>query len=147
MLPIALLMLSACDFTPESGSYRLVPAERSTDCPEGQELLSREPTTVDVRVAEDARSFTMQDAGVDTPYVFACGLEDAEFSCPVLERTEIPGAVATVEASVTGNWSEATTFSLAMVATASCEGDSCAYLEQQGFVPCSVSLTARASQP
>jgi hypothetical protein len=142
-----LLGLTACGFTPESGDYRLVPADLTTDCPQGAELFSEDPTTVAVLVSESEESFTMQDAGVETPYVYTCTLEGVDFSCPVLERTEMGGTTATLEALVEGSWSASNAFSLTMTASASCEGDGCAYLEQQGFVPCRVSLAGSATRP
>ena len=137
--------LVACAFTPEDGDYRATPVgEVVTDCPDGASFVSTEATTLSLDVDDGA--FTMQDAGVDTPYVFDCVLDGEAFSCPAEEDLSLFGATVHVVADVTGAWSSRTAFTYAMDVSWTCSGDGCALLESQGYADCGVALEGSAEK-
>ncbi len=142
---LSLLVMLACNSRPQSGPYATTPNDDVvTDCPSDQPLVTSTATTLSVLVSGAYNAFTMQDAGVDTPYVFTCTLDGMDFRCPVTETATLGTATVTVEADVTGTWSSPDAFAYTVDAASSCAGDDCPLFEQQGFVACGVTFTAEA---
>jgi hypothetical protein len=141
-----LAQLLACAFRPLDGDYAATPSDEVvTDCPDGASFVSTDATTLAVDVDDDG-SFTMQDANVDTPYVFRCTLEGKGFSCPADEALVLGSATVDVVADVTGTWTSASAFTYAMDVSWTCSGDGCALLESQGYADCGVNLDGSATR-
>jgi hypothetical protein len=142
---MVLVQLLACAFRPLDGDYAATPSAVVTDCPDGASFVSTDATTLTIDV-DDEGSFTMQDANVDTPYVFRCTVDGTAFACPADEEVVVGSATVDVVADVSGTWTSASAFTYAMDVSWACSGDGCALLETQGYADCGVTLDGSATR-
>ncbi len=137
--PIAFVcvVLFACSFAPEPGTYTMEIANHSTDCYDEADTGDAGSFGVEVESGDDNTSFTLLgNLFADTAPV-DCALDGHDFVCDIPPFT-YPGGTAqftqTYQFEAWGTWSSTSSFDMTHGYEVTCSGDDCAEVADAGTI-------------